>query len=88
MIVFILQDLPFAQSSQIPTREEVRAWLNSGANVLPPKLADRSFKGGHCTVLIYEFAADGTDVHLIESSLTGKQHLEKAGVLALLDKVN
>lgn len=88
VIVFILQDLPFTQSSQIPTSEEVRAWLISGANVLPPGLADRSFKGGHCTILIYEFAADGTGVRLIQSSLTGKEHLEKAGVLALLDKVN
>jgi hypothetical protein len=88
VIVFILQDLPFAQSSQTATLEEARHWLRSGANVLPPEIAERPFKGGHCTVLIYEFAADGTGVHLIESPWTGREHLEKAGVLSLLEKAN
>jgi Protein of unknown function (DUF1353) len=88
VIVFILQDLPFSQSSQKPTGEQALGWLRSGVNVLPPEIAERPFKGGHCTVLIYEFASDGTAVRLIESHLTGKEHLEKAGLLSLLEKVN
>jgi hypothetical protein len=38
-------------------------------------------------VLIYEFASDGTKVQVVTSQLTGKEHLERAGVLAILDKV-
>jgi hypothetical protein len=84
VIVFVLQDLPFAQSSKKITAQEAQAWLTSGANVLPPDIARRPFGGGHCTVLIYEFASDGTKVRVVVSSLTGKEHLEKARVLAAL----
>jgi len=56
--------------------------------VLPPEIAELSFAGAHCNALIYEFAADGSGVHLIDGSLTGKQHLEKAGILSLLGKVD
>jgi hypothetical protein len=83
VIVFVLQDLPFSQSSTNVTAGEARAWLVTGANVLPPEIATRPF-GGHCTALIYEFASDGTKVHVVESRLTGKEHLEKAGLLAAL----
>jgi hypothetical protein len=84
VIVFVLQDLPFSQSSTDVTAGEARAWLTRGANVLPPDIAARSFAGAHCTALIYEFASDGTKVHVVESRLTGKEHLEKAGLLAAL----
>src|SRR5262249_38596515 len=36
VIVFILQDLPFSQSSQSITEKDARAWLRGGANILPP----------------------------------------------------
>ena len=88
VIVFVLQDLPFSQSSQSITGEGARAWLSGGANVLPPETAERAFDGAHCTVLVYEFASDGISVHVVASHLTGKQHLEKAGVLSLLYKAN
>jgi hypothetical protein len=87
VIVFVLQDMPFSQSSTNVTAKEARAWLTSGANVLPPDIAARPFggaNGGHCTALIYEFASDGTNVRVVESQLTGKEHLEKAGLLATL----
>jgi hypothetical protein len=87
VIVFILQDLPFSQSSENITAEEAKAWLTSGANVLPPEIAEQPFGNAHCTVLIYEFASDGKNVHVVESHLTGKGHLEKAGLLAALDHV-
>jgi hypothetical protein len=86
VIVFILRDLPFSQSSQPITREDARAWLRSGANTLPPETAKELFGGGHCTVLVYEFASDGKAVRVVESNLTGKQHLIKAGLLSLLEK--
>ena len=37
VIVFVLQDLPFSQSSANVTADEARAWLVTGANVLPPR---------------------------------------------------
>jgi hypothetical protein len=87
IIVFILQDAPFSQSSEAVSAAEAAGWLRSGTDVLPPEVAARPFAGNHCTVLIYEFASDGTTVRSVESRLTGKRHLEKAGVLSLLGKV-
>ena len=82
VIAFVLQDTPFAQSADRPTGEEAREWLGSGANVLPAELANRPY--GTCTALIYEFASDGRAVRLVATRITGKEHLEKAGVLAVL----
>lgn len=88
VIVFILQELPFSQSSDRISGDDARAWLRIGATGLPREVAERPFGGGNCTVLVYEFASDGTAVRAVESPLTGKQHLEKAGVLAILAKAN
>lgn len=87
VIVFVLQDLPFSQSAETITAQQAHAWLASGANVLSPEIAALPFAGGHVTVLIYEFASDGSKVQVVTSQLTGRQHLEKAGLLAVLDKV-
>jgi hypothetical protein len=89
VIVFILQDLPFSQSFRRISEEEANAWLTSGFNILPASIAERPFApDSHCTVLVYEFASDGKTVHVVTSGLTGKQHLEKAGVLSLLGNAN
>ncbi|MGH6831658.1 MAG: hypothetical protein ACRECM_01340, partial [Methyloceanibacter sp.] len=87
VIVFVLQDLPFSQSAETFTAQQAHTWLASGANILAPEIAALPFTGGHVTVLIYEFASDGTKVQVITSQLTGKQHLERAGLLAILDKI-
>jgi hypothetical protein len=87
VIVFVAQDLPFSQSAETITAQQAQAWLTIGTNILPPEIAARPFTGGHVTVLIYEFASDGTKVQVVTSQLTGKEHLERAGVLAILDKV-
>src|SRR3990170_3186872 len=81
VIVFVLQDRPFSQSAETITAQQAHAWLTSGANVLSPEIAALPFAGGHVTVLIYEFASDGSKVQVVTSQLTGKQHLEKAGLL-------
>ncbi len=88
VIVFILQDKPFVQSPSAVTGDQAREWLRSGANMLPHDVAARPFGQGEVSVLIYEFASDGTAVHRVDSKLTGKQHLEKAGVLSFLEKTN
>ena len=88
VIVFVLQDAPFNQDTQKPlTGQQARTWLRTGANVLPRELADRAYRGD-CTVLVYEFASDGTAVRVVDSRLTGLQHLEKSGVLATLGRPN
>ncbi len=87
VIVFVLQDSPFRQSSEQITGQQAREWLRTGANVLPRELAERAYTGD-CTALVYEFASDGTAVRVVESRLTGRQHLEKAGVLATLGRAN
>jgi len=86
VIGFVLQDLPFSQSSGRITGEEARAWLRTGANTLPREVAERPSGDGNCTVLVYEFAIDGSAVRVVESRLTGRQHLDKAGVLSFLEK--
>ncbi len=88
VIVFILQDRPFVQSPDSVSGEQARTWLRTGANMLPAEVANRSFGQGECSVLIYEFASDGTAVRRIDSRLTGREHLEKAGVLAYLGRAN
>lgn len=88
VIVFIIQDLPFTQTPDNITAGEAQAWLTTGANALPAAIAARPFdvdQGSRATALIYEFASDGTKVQVVVSSMTGKQHLEKAGLLTALD---
>jgi hypothetical protein len=91
VIVFIIQYTPFEQSPDKQlSGEQAEVILKSGSNMLPPEVAQLSIEGSHCTALIYEFANDRRGrhkLHKIESSrLTGKQHLEKAGLLAAIEK--
>jgi uncharacterized caspase-like protein len=87
LLVFILQKDAFVPSTREMTGDEASDLLEHGANVLPPKAADLTFEGGHCTLLVYEFASSGNAVRLVKpSSLTGKDHLAKAGLLAAFGK--
>ncbi len=88
VIVFILQDLPFTQSSKGVSADDAKTWLREGANMLPPDMAKRPFGNGACTALIYEFESDGSAVKMVEGGLTGKEHLEKAGLLATLEQAH
>ncbi|HXF87241.1 MAG TPA: tetratricopeptide repeat protein [Xanthobacteraceae bacterium] len=90
VIVFVLQARPFVQSPERVTGAEAREWLRRGANVLPPELAQRRYGDGACSVLIYEFESEGRDkvAKIVDSHLTGRQHLEKAGVLRHLGRAN
>jgi hypothetical protein len=84
VIVFILQDLPFSQSPDRTTGDVARTWFRAGANVLPREVAESPFGDAQCTVLVYEFASDGIAVRVVDSRVTGKEHLERAGLLALV----
>ncbi len=89
-IVFVLQERPFSQSNAQVTGLEAREWIRKGLNTLPPEVANRSYGDSNCTVLIYEFESEGKDKapKIVDSRLTGRQHLEKAGVMALLERAN
>lgn len=85
VIVFILGAPPFSQSPERISSEEALNWLQSGDDKLPPEVRERPFNDSTCDVLVYEFASDGTSVKMVRSHLTGREHLEKAGVLTLLE---
>ena len=85
VIVFVLQIPPFMQSPETVTPDEARDWLSGGANILPPSVAALTIAAAECTALIYEFASDGARVRAVSSGLTGKGHLDKAGLIAALD---
>jgi hypothetical protein len=90
VIVFIIQDQPFVQSTdKILTAEQAEKLLPGGDNVLPPDVAVRSASNSQCTALIYEFTNDGSGIRLVaRSRLTGQKHLEEAGLLVALQKSN
>ena len=89
VIAFVLQEKAFTQSEQKATGKDAETWLAEGAFKLPAWLARRPFgKDSTCTALIYEFESDGAAVKSVVSSLTGKQHLQKAGVLTGLSAPN
>ncbi len=89
VIVFILQEKSFSVSNSLATGKDAETWLTMGMNKLPAAFENRPFgKDSTCTALIYEFTSDGTAARGVVSSLTGKQHLQKAGVLAVLEKQN
>ncbi|MGO9174319.1 MAG: tetratricopeptide repeat protein [Rhodomicrobium sp.] len=85
VIVFVLQEAAITASQKQATEEAAKQWLSGGALQLPREFADRPFgKESSCTALIYEFASDGSAVHGVVSSLPGRQHLQKAGLLPLV----
>jgi hypothetical protein len=92
VIVFILQEASFRTSGSKATAEDAEKWLTQGLIKLPPQLASKPFgKDSTCTALIYEYTSVGTaakPVPVERSSLTGKQHLIKAGLLAVIEKPN
>lgn len=86
VIVFILQESSFTSSEDKATGKDAETWLAEGAIKLPAWLAKRAFgKDSTCTAMIYEFQSDGNSVKGVASNLTGKQHLQKAGVLTALE---
>jgi hypothetical protein len=89
IIVFILENFPFTQDDKGVTSTEANSWLNRGSDVLPPAVGRETFSStsftiAHCDALIYEFANDGSVERKVNSRLTGKQHLEKSGILTAL----
>jgi len=90
VVVFLVvpQTVQFAQSGA--SAAQVEQW--GGFDRLPQTVRAQSFdiaNGFHCVALVYEFAKDQFDTPAVQSlpgSVSGRQHLEKAGIWAKLAK--
>ena len=89
VIVFIVSSHPFTASADTVTKDAAEVWLDGGMNVLPQEIGRRAYSMDfHTTALIYEFRQLNRDQAAqlrAPSSLTGKTHLEKAGILHSLE---
>jgi len=87
LIVFIVTNVPFAQSLQSITSDEAQVWLRTGLNVLPPQIGQNPYTAAVvCTALIYEFekkAANDVTV-VLPSTLDSRTHLTQSGLWKLL----
>jgi hypothetical protein len=87
VIVFVVTNHPFHQTDVKVDREEASAWPSHGLNQLPKEIGDLEYSDDYtCTALIYEFKLSGNGkTEFVEpSQITGRTHLEKAGILAAL----
>lgn len=88
VIVFVVTSKAFPQRDVKVTSEESKLWLTRGLNKLPEEIGDQEYSSAHsCTALIYEFKQTGKHTQLMEpSQITGKTHLEKAGLMSAFAK--
>jgi hypothetical protein len=88
VIVFIVTSKAFSQRDVKITSEQSRAWVSSGSNKLSEEIGNQEYSSAHsCTALIYEFRQTGKHAELVDpSQITGKTHLDKAGLMAAFAK--
>jgi hypothetical protein len=89
VVVFIVTNHPFEQTSAKVSADDASSWVSKGLNALPPEIGDRGYTDEHiCTALIYEFkCAAGRKPQFVEpSEMTGRTHLERVGFLAALQQ--
>lgn len=87
VIVFIVTDVPFAESDKKVSEEEAIHWLHAGLNQLPQEISGRAYtKDVASTALIYEFQKEqGKDAQLDEPSRLGAhEHLTHSGIWSAL----
>jgi hypothetical protein len=89
VIVFVVTSKAFPQRDVKVTSEESKQWVSSGLNKLPEEIGNQEYSRAHsCTALIYEFKRpEGQHARLMEpSQITGKTHLNKAGLMSAFAK--
>ncbi|HZW82458.1 MAG TPA: hypothetical protein VFF14_03425 [Candidatus Deferrimicrobium sp.] len=90
IFVFIITSEMIIQSGTPVTQGEAETWFIEGANKLPRWMETLPYTDQHtCTVYIYEFVQSGVGANAnqnIPSAITGKQHLERAGLWDILEK--
>ena len=90
VLVFIVtSDLVFSSGTPV-TQGDAETWAVNGANKLPAFMEPMPYTDQHtCTVYIYEFIQTGIGEDAnqsIPSSITGRQHLERAGLWDSLEE--
>jgi hypothetical protein len=90
IFVFIVTSDMVIQSGTPTTQGEAQTWFVEGASKLPSDMETLLYTNEHaCTVYIYEFVQSGVGENAnqnIPSSITGRQHLERAGLWNILEK--
>jgi hypothetical protein len=87
VVVFIVTDVPFAETGTAVTLSDVQKWPTGGTNTLPAQIASSAFgQNTECTALIYEFesAAGNAPVFVQPGRLDAHTHLVKSGLWAAL----
>jgi len=90
ILVFVVTSVPVRQSSQEISRDDANAWLNRGANTLPPSIGSLQFSKDHtCVAFVYEFeqmSRDHEPVFKSPSLILGRMHLQQSRILEGLEK--
>ena len=89
IIVFIITPHPFVQADVEVSPPEAQKWVKAGWNLLPAEIGSHEYSSDYnCTALIYEFQRVGINAtRFVEpSEMTGRLHLEKAGLLTALSR--
>jgi hypothetical protein len=88
VIVFIVNDQPFAASGETVSGDEALAWVGAGLNRLPDSIAAAPFAEQHVgTAMIYQFQKAGHEQEPIpnpEGAAAAARQLERSGILAAL----
>jgi hypothetical protein len=83
LIVFVVTDVLFSESSRSITEAEAQGWLTGGLNALPPGIGLQPYDPGViCTALVYEFErrATGAPILLTPSPVGAGTHLTQSGL--------
>ncbi|GAK49553.1 hypothetical protein U14_00776 [Candidatus Moduliflexus flocculans] len=91
IIVFLVTSVPVRQSSQEISRDDANAWLNRGANMLPPSIGSLQFSKDHtCVALVYEFeqmSRDHEPAFKSPSLILGRMHLQQSRIWEGLERL-
>lgn len=89
IVVFVVTPHPFSQSETAVDRDEAMDWLREGLNALPSSVATQEYTDEFTTTaLVYEFEQPESREPMLSlpSRLTGKAHLDKAGLTSMLER--
>jgi hypothetical protein len=89
VIAFIATPHSFTPKNVEVTSDQTTEWFFGGSTTLPEEIGNREYSASHaCTAFIYEFRriAGGQPEFVKPSQMTGRTHLEKAGLWLALAK--
>jgi hypothetical protein len=89
VIAFIATPHSFTPKNVEVTSDQTTEWFFGGSTTLPEEIGNREYSASHaCTAFIYEFRriAGGQPEFVKPSQMTGRTHLENAGLWVALAK--